>query len=88
MTWPNSSDESNDDDRELPDPSDMDQDDDDGVPDGAEPCPNCRQYIYEDSAFCPHCGYAPGPNFWSRKPVWIVFTVIVCLAVVALYWVL
>ena len=88
MMWQDSNDDSRVDDRELPDPSDMDQGDDEDAPDGTAPCPKCGRFIYDDSVFCPHCGYAPGASFWNRKSVWIVFGAIVCLLIVAWFWVL
>jgi predicted nucleic acid-binding Zn ribbon protein len=56
--------------------------------DDTEPCPYCRQPVYEDAEQCPHCGNylseedaPPRPRSW-----WIIFGVIVCLAIV-LKWI-
>jgi hypothetical protein len=56
--------------------------------DDTEPCPYCRQAVYEDAVQCPHCGTflseedAPhAPRQW-----WIILGVIVCLAIV-LKWI-
>ena len=50
-------------------------------------CPHCRRPIYEDAERCPYCqrylSDEDAPS--SRKPLWIVLTVIVCLLMV-LYW--
>jgi predicted nucleic acid-binding Zn ribbon protein len=61
----------------------------DAEQDGAAtiPCPYCSEPVHEEAQFCPRC-----ENFISRedaplrKPLWIVVTVLVCLAIV-LYWI-
>jgi predicted nucleic acid-binding Zn ribbon protein len=70
-------------DSELPDAADMDDSDSTDI----EACPICGKQIYEQSQVCPYCGnfVSPGRSR-SRKPLWIVVGVIVCLAVVFFLW--
>jgi hypothetical protein len=72
-------------DRELPDESDMDLDDDTET----EPCPYCKRAIYEQNEWCPHCGkyISREDTKPSRKAVWIVVGVTVCLVIV-MTWVM
>ncbi len=65
-------------DGEYPDP-DEDEDDD------LAPCPACGAAIYEDSVRCPACGHYGSAG--GRKPLWVVVTALVCLAM-ALGWAL
>jgi len=50
-------------------------------------CPGCGREMYDDSPRCPSCGrYVSAEDFASGgKPVWVVVTAAVCLAVVA-WW--
>jgi len=74
------------DDSELPDPSDMDQDDDAEFAQ-TRPCPECGRAIYEDAEVCPHCGsYISPKETASRKPLWILIGVGVCLIVILIAW--
>ena len=72
---------------------DYDQDDDvDEVEDsyGSDdddllPCPHCGAAIYEQSEKCPKCGEYVDPDAQHRKPLWIVLTLLVLIAVFTLY---
>jgi hypothetical protein len=68
-------------DRELPDESDMDSPEE--MESQTEPCPYCGRQIYDRNEWCPHCGkfilQEDGP---SRKAVWIVVGVTICIVVV------
>ena len=53
-----------------------------------EPCPHCREPVYEDAERCPHCG-----NYLSledappaRRPLWIILGALICIAIV-LKWI-
>jgi hypothetical protein len=65
---------------------DFEEDDDYGDDDSEPtvPCPYCRREIHEDAQRCPYCeryiSDEDAPP--SRKPVWIVIGVLVCLYVV------
>lgn len=52
-------------------------------------CPHCRATIFDESEQCPECGKylsaEDGPP--TRKPLWVVVTALICLAV-ALLWAL
>lgn len=70
------------DDASQPDDPADDSDDEPTIP-----CPACGYEIYEDTPRCPECGHyleADG-QAGGRKPVWILVTALVCLAV-ALGW--
>lgn len=68
-------------------PEDADMDADDSV--DTAPCPYCRKSIYEQAEFCPYCGSAiSAEDARNRKPIWIVFGVVVCIALVVACWVL
>ena len=53
------------------------------------PCPSCRRDILEDSPRCPYCEryISAEDHAGPGKPLWIIATALVCLAV-ALWWVL
>jgi hypothetical protein len=60
----------------------------DDANDDTEPCPYCGVAVYEDAERCPHC-----ENYLSRedapptrRPLWIVVGVVICLAIV-LKWI-
>ncbi|MCE9630523.1 MAG: hypothetical protein K8S94_07380 [Planctomycetia bacterium] len=77
--------------RELDEDEDW-GDDDTGLGDDSDdeptvPCPSCRRDILEDTPRCPYCERyisaedRAGPD----KPIWVIVTAIVCLAV-AVWW--
>ena len=46
-------------------------------------CAYCRKFVHEDAVRCHHCGnYPSAEDAPSRKPLWIVLTVLVCLALI------
>ncbi|MBM4022213.1 MAG: hypothetical protein FJ284_08225 [Planctomycetes bacterium] len=50
------------------------------------PCPACGQPIFEDSPRCPTCGeYVTAGDASPRRPVWVLATAVVCLAL-AVWW--
>lgn len=53
------------------------------------PCPSCRREILEDSPRCPYCGryLTEEDHAGPGKPVWVIATALVCLAM-AVWWVL
>jgi len=63
------------------DEADNDYDSDDDEP--TVPCPYCRQQILEDVPQCPYCQrYISAEDHAQRsKPVWVVVTAVVCLAI-------
>lgn len=68
------------------DPLESDRDQDDDL---TMPCPYCRQKVYEGAEFCPYCRrYLSIEDAPWRKPLWIIVTVIICLLIVLLCWVL
>lgn len=78
------------------DDSDNDDDDwdvngDDSGDDSADeptvPCPYCRRDMLEDSPRCPHCEryISAEDTALPRKPLWVIVTALVCLAMV-LWW--
>jgi hypothetical protein len=73
------------DDREFPEP---DGDDELQATVETVPCPFCKEPVYENAEWCPHCRnyifYEGEPA--ARKSWWIVGGVLVCLLVVA-YWI-
>jgi hypothetical protein len=74
------------DDREYPEP---DGDEELQATVDTVPCPFCKEPVYDDAEWCPHCRnyifYEGEPP--ARKSWWIVGGVLVCLLVV-LYWIL
>ena len=74
------------DDDDWDDEADDDGDDTDEEP--TVPCPYCRRDILEDSPRCPHCEryISEEDHAAPRKPLWVILTAIVCLAI-ALWWV-
>jgi hypothetical protein len=63
--------------------SDADSDDEPTMP-----CPYCRREMLEDSPRCPHCEryISAEDSPPSGRPVWVVVTALVCLAI-AVWWV-
>ena len=61
--------------------------DDDSGDEPTVPCPYCRRELLEDSPWCPTCDrYITDEEFRrAGRPVWVVVTAIVCLAI-ALWW--
>ncbi len=77
----------------LEDPQDSDDsdiDNDDGEDFAiTEPCPSCGHPIYEDAEICPKCGqYQSLEDSTSKKPLWIILTAGLCVAVILVVWVL
>ncbi|MEC8345427.1 MAG: hypothetical protein VXZ63_09795 [Planctomycetota bacterium] len=62
--------------------------DDETEEENLERCPQCSQWIYEDSVSCPHCGhYLTDADGAARPKPWtFVATVILCLLLV-LSWI-
>jgi len=66
---------------------DWDADAEDDVDDSDEeptvPCPYCRREILEDVPQCPYCERYISAEDHPRpsKPVWVVVTAVVCLAI-------
>jgi predicted nucleic acid-binding Zn ribbon protein len=76
------------DDPQDPDDSDIDPDDGEDFA-TTEPCPSCGEPVYEDAEICPKCGqYISQQNSTSRKPLWIVVTTGICVAIILIVWVL
>jgi predicted nucleic acid-binding Zn ribbon protein len=70
-----------------PDDSDIEREGEDFA--SSEPCPSCGKPIYEDTEICPRCGhYISQEDSTSRKPLWIILTAGVCIAVILIVWVL
>jgi hypothetical protein len=62
---------------------DLDPSDDDTAP-----CPHCGKAVYDDSERCPHCGtYLSEEDTPTRKPLWVVLGVLLCLGIVWFCWV-
>lgn len=77
------------DDPQDSDDSGMDQTDDEEDSADTDPCPSCGQPVYEDAEVCPKCGqYISRDEYSSKKPLWIVVTAGVCVAVILIVWVL
>jgi len=54
--------------------------------DDTVPCPYCRRAIHEDSQRCPYCEqYISQEDAPSRKPWWLIITVVVCILIIALW---
>jgi predicted nucleic acid-binding Zn ribbon protein len=71
------------------DDNDLDQDNVDDSPADTEPCPFCGKPVYEDAEVCPKCGqYISQEASSPKKPLWIILTVGVCVAVILIVWVL
>jgi hypothetical protein len=53
------------------------------------PCPYCREEIYEGSLCCPRCGQylSAEDSPPTRKPWWIIIGVLLCLAVIWVWFV-
>ena len=76
------------DDSHDPDTSDMDQDEGDEFAE-TEQCPLCGEPVYEQAEVCPNCGqYISEEDSSPRKPLWIVMSVGICVAVILIVWVL
>jgi predicted nucleic acid-binding Zn ribbon protein len=76
------------DDSDGPDDSDTDQNVSDDFADTA-PCPSCSAPVYEDAEICPKCGqYISHEDSALRKPLWIIVTAGLCIAVILVVWVL
>jgi len=76
------------DDPQDPDDSDIDRTDSDEFAD-TEPCPSCGKPVYEDAERCPKCGqYISRDEIPSKRPLWIIVTTGVCVAVILIVWVL
>jgi len=68
------------------DADDFPDDSDDGD-DTTIPCPACGEPMFEDSPRCPACGeYVTAGAATGPRPVWVVLTVLVCLALAA-WWI-
>ena len=64
------------------------RDSDSADDDFTDQCPYCQKPIYDDSIRCAYCGnYLSHEDAPSRKPVWFVIGIVLCLAV-ALMWAL
>jgi hypothetical protein len=74
------------DDREFPEP---DHEDELQATVDMVPCPFCKQSVYDNAEWCPHCRnylFYEGPPL-AEKPWWLIGGVCACLLVV-LYWIL
>ncbi|MBA4018405.1 MAG: hypothetical protein C0483_14660 [Pirellula sp.] len=69
------------------DDDDIDEEDDSDDADGDDllPCPHCGAAIYEQSEKCPKCGEYVDPDAQHRKPLWVVFTLLVLIATFMFY---
>jgi hypothetical protein len=82
-----SADDSDDDVHEFDGDTDDDVDDEqEGEDSGDEPtvpCPSCRAEMFEDSPRCPSCGrFVSAEDAPAQpKPLWVLVTAIVCLAI-------
>jgi hypothetical protein len=69
-------------DEEAPDDEDLDDDR------STVPCPYCRRPVYEDAEYCANCdeyiSLEDAPP--ERKPVWIVWTAVILLATMLLWY--
>ncbi|MFM8633633.1 MAG: hypothetical protein ACKOEX_02295 [Planctomycetia bacterium] len=67
---------------------DHDEDSDHSGDEPTVPCPSCRREILEDTPRCPYCErYISDEDHASpRKPLWVIATALICLAM-ALWWV-
>jgi len=77
------------DDLDDPDDTDMNETDGDENSDDTNPCPSCGALVYEDAEQCPKCGhYISRDDLSSKKPLWIIITACICLALILIVWVL
>lgn len=69
------------------DDDDIDEEEDSYAADDDDllPCPHCGAAIYEQSEKCPKCGEYVDPDAQHRKPLWIVLTLLLLIAVFMLY---
>ena len=83
-----------DDDNDWPDEADIDTDSAD-IDSGAsaddadddEVCPSCGAAVYPDADQCPRCGHYLTHDQATRPAKWVIVAVIVCLAVILLFWI-
>lgn len=81
----NQDDDETGDDPELPDEADMDQDDDESG--DSAPCPHCGKPVHDQAEICTYCrSYISWEDAPRRKPLWLVFGVILCVLIVLLVW--
>jgi predicted nucleic acid-binding Zn ribbon protein len=74
------------DDPEEPDESDMDDDAGDEFAETVE-CPNCGRDVYDQAEQCPKCGaYLSREDSRHKRPVWLVWTALVLLAMIIYFW--
>jgi len=65
---------------------DDDWEDDDDPESETLPCPSCGSAMFEDSPRCPTCGnYVAAADSSPRRPLWVMVTALVCLAL-AVWW--
>ena len=75
--------ETEEDDRDLPDPSDMDDHDEPDL----LPCPNCRRMINEDADWCHHCKqYVVHETAASKWRLVVVAAILLTMAAGSLLW--
>jgi hypothetical protein len=62
---------------------DQADDGDDSDDEPTVPCPSCRREILEDVPQCPYCKryISAEDTAQPSKPVWVVVTAVVCLAI-------
>ena len=66
---------------EYPEPDNEDAED--SIVASLVACPYCRKLIHEDAPRCHHCGnFHSAEDAPSRKPLWLVVTALVCLALI------
>ncbi|MCE9530236.1 MAG: zinc-ribbon domain-containing protein [Planctomycetes bacterium] len=74
--------------RTLQDNDDEEWEEDESDENDTIPCPHCKRQIYDGAEQCPYCGHyiseEDAPR--ERKPLWIVVTAVICLAV-AILWI-
>jgi hypothetical protein len=65
------------------------EDDGDSDEEPTVPCPACGREILEDTPRCPYCEryISAEDGGGPRRPVWIVVTALLCLAI-AVWWVI
>jgi hypothetical protein len=83
-------DEDEEEDRDLPQAADMDDEDSAEGDEDLVRCPYCGKSIYDGAEVCPYCkSYVSAEDAPpSRKPVWLIVGVAVCIVLVVLAWVL
>lgn len=75
------------DDDDWDDSDDLLDEHDEEDDDTTTPCPACGEPMFEDSPRCPACGeYVAAAAAAGPRPVWVVLTVVVCLALAA-WWI-